>query len=193
MARPRSFDMDTVLDGAMDIFWRQGYMATNLPDLLGAMGLTRGSFYKAFADKQGAYLAALDRYDSQVVDRTVAALQGCTGPTAGHCLGLLFAAPWDPGRGCFICNAMVELGPFEEDVAARTNQMAAKLRDAITQVLVRHGDGDGDDDAGDVALALQEKADLILHLYFGHQAMGKTAAGRDAWPIRLAHILGEER
>ena len=48
MARPRAFDEDVALDGAMHIFWRQGYGATNLPDLLNAMGLTRGSFYKAY-------------------------------------------------------------------------------------------------------------------------------------------------
>ena len=184
MARPRSFDMDTALDGAMDIFWRQGYAATNLPDLLKAMGLTRGSFYKAFVDKQSVYLAALDHYDRKVVDRTVDALVSCDSLSARNCLKILFSVPWDAGRGCFICNAMVELGSTQDEVACRTNRMAERLRDAIRRVLVRFGDAEDDP-------ATQERADLILHLYFGHQAMGKTAEGRASWPIRLAHIFGE--
>ncbi len=71
MARPREFDIEEAVEGAMQIFWRQGYGATNLPDLLTAMGLTRGSFYKAFKDKRAVYLAALQRYDEQVIGGAV--------------------------------------------------------------------------------------------------------------------------
>ena len=71
MARPREFEMDEALEGAMQIFWRQGYGATNLPDLLKAMGLTRGSFYKAFGDKRSVYLEALKRYDENNISAAV--------------------------------------------------------------------------------------------------------------------------
>ena len=71
MARPREFNADDALNGAMEIFWRQGYKATNLPDLLSAMGLTRGSFYKAFHDKRAVYLDVLDLYDESVVQGAV--------------------------------------------------------------------------------------------------------------------------
>jgi TetR/AcrR family transcriptional repressor of nem operon len=188
MARPRSFDVDTALDGAMDIFWRQGYTATNLPDLLTAMGLTRGSFYKAFTDKENVYLAALDQYDRKVVDRTVDALANCESPTPTDCIGLLFSGAKDPGRGCFICNAMVELGPIQSEVSDRTNTMASKLRNGIADVLVRYGAGPK---PGEPAQSVQEKADLILHLYFGHQAMGKASTGRQDWSLQLTHILGQ--
>lgn len=181
MGRPREFDTETALKGAMDIFWRQGYVATNLPDLLDAMGLTRGSFYKAFKDKESVYLTTLDHYDREVVSRTVQALQTCEAETASECLSLIFAAPADPGRGCFICNAMVELGPVQPEVKARTSRMADRLRDAIKGVLIRYGTQDG----------AEETADVILHLYFGHQALGKAAAGRADWPQRLAHVLAE--
>ena len=63
MARPREFDSDTALDGAIDIFWRRGYEGTNLPDLLKAMSLTRGSFYAAYGDKHSVFVAALTRYE----------------------------------------------------------------------------------------------------------------------------------
>ncbi|MCV6546005.1 MAG: TetR/AcrR family transcriptional regulator, partial [Cohaesibacter sp.] len=82
--------MQDALHGAMDIFWVQGYAATNLPDLLKAMGITRGSFYKAFVDKRSVYLAALDFYDQNVVSSAVTLLQNASEPTLTANLMLLF-------------------------------------------------------------------------------------------------------
>lgn len=182
MARPREFDMDVALAGAMDVFWQRGYLGTNLPDLLTAMGLTRGSFYKAFGDKETAYLAALDRYDTQVVDATVAMLAACEGPDANDCLSVLFRNTGNASRGCFICNAMVELAPKNAQVAYKANQMAARLREAIRDVLIRFRPQLDDRQAS-------ELADVILHLYFGHQAMGKAHSAQKDWAVRLQDLL----
>ncbi len=182
MARPREFDPETALKGATDIFWRQGYKATNLPDLLRAMGLTRGSFYKAFRDKESAYLKALDFYDAHVLSGAVARLDACAGPDAWTCLAPLFDGPADARWGCFICNAMVERAPESPEVAARTNAMAARLRDAIAGVLHRCEAGRAGEDR-------EETADLILHLYFGHQAIGRAGAAEVDWATRLHHLL----
>ncbi len=62
MARPREFDLNQVLEKAMDVFWKQGYHATSISDLTEAMGLLRGSVYAAFGDKHQLFLAALERY-----------------------------------------------------------------------------------------------------------------------------------
>jgi len=182
MGRSREFDTDKALDGAMDIFWRQGYGATNLPDLLCAMGITRGSFYKAFLDKETAFLAALDRYDQTVIAAGEAMLGSCPGPRAEDCLVAFFTADPDARRGCFICNAMVELAPENPRVAERTAAMSDRLRRAIRGVLARF-EVSGDDDR------LDATADLILHLYFGHKAMGRGSKPRDDWRVRLAWIL----
>lgn len=184
MARPREFDTDEALKGATEIFWRQGYLATNLPDLLDAMGLTRGSFYKAFSDKENAYLEALDYYDRTVVSVAVRLLAECEGPNASTCLSVMFRTGDAPRRGCFICNAMVELAPVNPDVANRANAMATRLREAIRGVLDRFG-------VFNDPICAAEVADMILHLYFGHQAMGKSTDTRHDWKGRLAALLGE--
>ena len=184
MGRPREFDTDTALQGAMEIFWRQGYLATNLPDLLEAMGLTRGSFYKAFKDKETAYLAALDFYDAAVVSTSVQALQICEAPEPQDCLALLFAPARDPRRGCFICNAMVELAPDNPRVAEKANAMANRLRAAILEVLSRTA---SQTPARDNAAT----ADLILHLYFGFQAMGKAGDTTQDWLAHLHRLLDD--
>jgi len=166
----------------MKIFWQQGYKATNLPDLLMAMGLTRGSFYKAYGDKEAVFLEALDHYDRVVVSRAVDMLDTCEGSTAVDCLTPLFAVKKDGQMGCFICNAMVELAPSNRNVAEKTRQMADRLRQAIAGVLTRFQVGGQAD--------VKETADLILHLYFGHQAMGRSAPGQSDWSRRLAQLLG---
>ena len=46
--RPRSYDPDTVLDRAAQLFWANGFSATSLDDLSAAMGMGRPSIYNAF-------------------------------------------------------------------------------------------------------------------------------------------------
>ncbi|SHH17243.1 transcriptional regulator, TetR family [Cognatiyoonia sediminum] len=184
MARPREFEMESAMEGAMTIFWRQGFRATNLPELLDAMGLTRGSFYKAFEDKESVYLGALDRYDEIVITQTLEKLQGSDAPTASACLEQIFLPSATSKCGCFICNAMVELGPDNPKVAAKTKAMAARLKSGIVRVLEHHG-------IGETPQRRDELGDVVLHLYFGHQAVGKSGAADKDWGATLKRILGE--
>ena len=62
MGRPREFDEDHALARAMEMFWKKGYRNTSVDDLLGAMGIQRGSFYNTFGSKRETYLRAIDRY-----------------------------------------------------------------------------------------------------------------------------------
>ena len=116
MARPREFELDEAVEGAMQIFWRQGYGATNLPDLLLAMGLTRGSFYKAFGDKRSVYLEALKRYDENNISAAVKMLSDAGSGDGVARIEKLFEGAFDGAaleserRGCLVCNAMVETG-----------------------------------------------------------------------------------
>lgn len=74
--RPRSFDRDTALQRAMELFWAKGYEATQLSDLLAAMGINPPSFYAAFGSKQALFREALDLYLSTVGARSMKALSG---------------------------------------------------------------------------------------------------------------------
>lgn len=182
MVRPREFDEDTAIEGAMHIFWRQGYKATNLPDLLHAMNISRGSFYKAFNDKETVYLKALELYDEKILTQSIATLTACSSGRASDCLQLLFAPPPDHKAGCFICNAMVEVAADNPAVADLTTKMVDRLTDAIKTV-IRDRSGLNDEAAS------QNAADLVMHLYFGFQAMGKTSPKQDDWSARLKQIL----
>jgi len=61
--RPRGFDRDLAVQQAMRLFWEQGYEATSLAQLKGAMGgIAPASFYAAFKSKEALFREVLDRY-----------------------------------------------------------------------------------------------------------------------------------
>jgi len=62
----RQFDEDVTIDRAVEVFWRQGYAATSIDDLVRATGLGRGSLYGAFGNKTEFFLRAIDQYRLKV-------------------------------------------------------------------------------------------------------------------------------
>src|SRR5438552_5596703 len=72
--RPRSFDADTAIAQALDVFWELGYAGTTLDAITEATGLNRPSLYNAFGNKHAIYRKALDRYSATYRDAMIAAL-----------------------------------------------------------------------------------------------------------------------
>src|SRR5260370_7424559 len=62
MARPREFDTDAALDGAIAVFREHGFEGTSAQMLVDAMGIGRQSLYTAFGDKWQLYCSAPRRY-----------------------------------------------------------------------------------------------------------------------------------
>jgi len=62
MARTRILDIDSAIETATQLFWRNGYERTSLSDLTQAMGITPPSFYFAFGNKEGLFKQVLARY-----------------------------------------------------------------------------------------------------------------------------------
>lgn len=65
IGRPRTFDRDTALDQAMEVFWRHGYEGATIAQLTEAMGINPPSLYAAFGSKEALLKAALDRYTAR--------------------------------------------------------------------------------------------------------------------------------
>ena len=59
IGRPTEFDRQVALEKSMDLFWRNGYEATSLTDLLREMGIGRQSLYNTFGDKHSLFVEAL--------------------------------------------------------------------------------------------------------------------------------------
>lgn len=71
MARPREFKPETVLDAALDLFWRKGYKACSMADVVKSSGVARYGLYQAFKDKDQLYCAALLQYKERLRERFI--------------------------------------------------------------------------------------------------------------------------
>ncbi len=69
MARPISYDPEAALGRAIDLFWRCGYQAVSVDDLVRTTGLNRHSLYSRYGNKYGLLQAALRRYCEQTIER----------------------------------------------------------------------------------------------------------------------------
>lgn len=139
MPRTIAFDPDAVLDAALDLFWRQGYGATSLPDLEQATGLNRSSLYNTFGPKRDVFYAALDRYRARGA-REVAAMLGAESALDGiaaYLRAMAHAPGQDVQLGCLVANAAVELAPADPDASRRAAEtfegMRNQLRDAVAR------------------------------------------------------------
>lgn len=141
MARPREFDREEVVQKALEVFWRQGYQATSVEELVAATGINRGSLYATFGDKHGLFLEAVERYRSKVTAARLARLEE-PGPVRAR-IAEFFKEMVDfslgEGRllGCLMANSAIELAPHDRDVrlavAAGLGATEAAFRRTLTR------------------------------------------------------------
>jgi TetR/AcrR family transcriptional regulator, transcriptional repressor for nem operon len=147
MARPREFDEDDVLERAMQVFWRRGYQATSLGDLLEAMHLSKSSFYETFGTKRDLLLTALRRYAGSGMSGVIAPLlrKDASRPEIEETLRKMVrhARSAEGRRGCLINSTLAEVAPHDEVVFAATREALAQLESILTAAVAR-GQGKGE-------------------------------------------------
>jgi TetR/AcrR family transcriptional repressor of nem operon len=179
MPRPKSFDQDTVLDQAVQLFWERGYEGTSLADLEAHLGLGRQSLYNAFGDKQTLFLKALERYRSRVGDQRLAELNA---PGAGlDAIRAFFRASVEsltaPGkrRACLVANTILERGSQDPDALLRCNRARSGLERAFRRALAQAKA------SGELpqSLDVEATATLLVIQTYGLGVLSKTGASAD--------------
>lgn len=158
MARRKGFDEEWALEQAMNLFWRQGYEATSVRDLINGLGISSSSLYATFGDKRDVYLAALARYRHRELDqvRLTLAESASARETIGRFfMGLIDALLADETqRGSFTLNAAVERGAIDQDVAEQLRRHFDDLTDLLADFLAgaqSRGEIPADHDPEDLA------------------------------------------
>lgn len=175
MPRTKAFDPDEALDRAMQLFWRQGYEATSVQELVDHMGINRFSLYDTFGCKHELFLAALDRYRDQVVTLGLRVLEG---PRSGlEAIRRYFAGALDSvsarggWRGCLMTNTAVEVAPHDRPTAARVRAHLERQERAFYRQLERAREA-GELSSGD------DLQDLARYLTGAAQGLGVLAKAR---------------
>lgn len=176
--RPREFDIDASLDGAILVFRKRGYHATSVEDLCSAMNLTAGSIYKAFKDKRTVFLAAFDRYTSQRSTQLQVRLKDKTSGLDKIRAVLHFYAESSSGNegthGCLVAASATALATFDEEMANRVEDTLLRL-ERMLRDFVREGQEDG---SVSPAIDTFAAARSLLCLLQGFRVIGKLGRSR---------------
>lgn len=156
MARPLEFDRPRAVNRGLALFWRKGYQATTLSELLEVMEIGRSSFYAAFTDKRSFFIQCLDLWAArtrELLDRAraekppVDALQEFL--ERGF-VGLKGDAKvnW----GCMLVNTVLETAGVDDDLAARASHHLGEMQ-RVFQACLREA-GASPSQAGELAAML---------------------------------------
>ncbi|TAL98091.1 MAG: TetR/AcrR family transcriptional regulator [Rhodanobacter sp.] len=124
MARTIEFNPASARDNALVLFWRKGYQATSLADLLEAMAISRSSFYATFVDKRSLFLACLDLF----AQRTIGMLAQARAELPPlEALQTFYARNFVGARGnrsrwgCMLVNTALEMADVDDELSARAS------------------------------------------------------------------------
>jgi len=141
MARPREFDIETVLMQSMNVFWMKGYKATSLEDLMNATQLNKQSLYCAFGDKRSLFLKVLEFYRTQRLASLETNLsKGDNVLEAVHQVlkSSIIREPEDERPpGCLYVSTALEFGSFDAEITQEVNKMFEKFEALLTHVVER--------------------------------------------------------
>jgi TetR/AcrR family transcriptional repressor of nem operon len=171
--RPREFDLETAVAHAVEVFRAHGYNGTSVQDLEAGTGLARGSLYKAFGDKHALFMAALDHYTNQSLQRLADDL-GQAGPAREAIRNALMAyarrAADGQCRGCLVTAAAMEMMPQDAAVSALITRQFRRIQDLFAAAVIRGQAG------GEIGRTHDERAiaQLMLCTIHGLRILGKT-------------------
>ncbi len=121
MPRAKQFKEETVLEKAMELFWKKGYHATSMDELVNYVGVNRASLYGSFkGGKLELYERALRHYQQKMTDASLRELNPDR-PVAESIRAMLQRAvqqaATDPdGKGCFMVNSTTEMAPLNDQL-----------------------------------------------------------------------------
>jgi TetR/AcrR family transcriptional repressor of nem operon len=136
--RPKSFNDNDALERAMRVFWRSGYDATSLDDLLRVMEIPRQSLYRTFGDKRTLFLKALKFYGNRLSE-TISHILQIDGPATDK-VDALFKL-WSEGvtspegNGCMMQNTCGQSVMREKEVVTLLMEHQQLMTDALEKVL----------------------------------------------------------
>tara|TARA_R110002153_G_scaffold18021_2_gene62946 strand:+ start:7662 stop:8246 length:585 start_codon:yes stop_codon:yes gene_type:complete len=160
IGRPRQFNTEKAIEQAMQQFWRGGYTATSLQNLLDSMRISKSSLYQSFGNKENLFIRCLDNYQATFNKTLSELLKSSTS-------GLMFIeqllesviqeANNSERKGCLLVNTANELGVKDPLITATIERGFNAVRITIKKALekaILEGD-------------LSEKSDLDdLSAYF---------------------------
>jgi AcrR family transcriptional regulator len=142
VGRPRNFDIEQVLDKAVRLFWRHGYEATSMSDLVTELGVGAPSLYAAFGNKAQLFAAVVERYAATVSCTSYASVEDCELTTYEAIRELLMRtarlfSETETPAGCLIVSAAAAVSPASAAIEQLLRDKRLGLERGIAERLRR--------------------------------------------------------
>ncbi|WP_026019841.1 TetR/AcrR family transcriptional regulator [Komagataeibacter europaeus] len=189
--RPRVFDEAEFLNGAIALFSAAGFSGVGINALTEATGLTVGSVYKAYRDKEGVFVKALEHYIA-LREVQIAALFEKAGNGRAKIEALLrlyvdLSLGKEGKLGCMVVAGIADLDQVGRAAELLRAQLSAR-RTLLTR-LVTEGQRDG---SVVTRGAPQIVAEVLLALLQGMRVVGKgerLTEDADAFVVHALSVL----
>jgi TetR/AcrR family transcriptional regulator, transcriptional repressor for nem operon len=175
MPRNKAFQEEDVLERAMQVFWKKGYNATSMEDLVTGMGINRASLYDTFGDKKQLFLKILAFYQNQS-NRNIQAVMALKKPSPKAQLIAFAEFLMDESlesqepRGCLLANATSEMALLDADICQFvTNNVY--LFEKTFENLIQEGQALGEFKAN---ISPQYAATFLSNFLYGVRTVSKT-------------------
>lgn len=132
MGRPKTFDTEKVMDGAVDCFWSHGYEATSVRDLADYMGIGGASLYNTFGDKRTLFVSALEHYANRTSRERITRLESRGRPRQAieaFLAEVIERSLGDPARkGCLFVNASLDVVSHDAELGEVVSGYLEEIR-----------------------------------------------------------------
>jgi TetR/AcrR family transcriptional repressor of nem operon len=163
MARKKEYIEDEVIEKAMNLFWKNGYVTSSMQMLEKEMGINKFSIYSSFGNKNGVFIESLKCY-RQKINKLISTLKssenGVLGTKQFFYDFIDFTNETEFGKGCLVSNTANEI---RENTDKRIKVILLNYTDELKQVFC---DSLSQDKTKDNT-TLEQQADFLIISMFG--------------------------
>lgn len=143
--RPHIYDNSELIQKAQEIFWKKGYTATSLHDLLTITGAGSGSFYNTFkGGKKQVFKEAMSQRRQAFIDFK-SELEKSESPI--HLIKDFFRTIAEENeashlKGCIIANTVVEMTYVDKDLEHEAVNILKEVEEMYTEAIRKAQEND---------------------------------------------------
>ncbi len=189
MPRVKKFNEEETLNKAMCLFWRNGFHATSMQDLVNYLGINRASIYDTYGGKKELFDKAFAHYRTTNRQQLQAFLESQEsvkkGVRALFESGISEAACDAERKGCFVINVATELVPNDTEMLNVINENKAFMIATFENFLKKGVD------SGEISATknIQNLASLLHTFFNGIKVVSKTDADEKALLASVDTVL----
>ncbi len=171
---------EELLDIASELFYRQGFGATGVKQIIDVAGIAKGTFYSHFESKEEVGVEWLKKRHAIWNDWLKAKLEDAKNPKAKVLAIFEFLESWmseSNFRGCAFLNTLAEIPdgehPMRREIAAHKKGLQELMQSLAAEHFV-----------GKTSSFVRQKGTVLFLLFEG--SLIEAENFRDAWPIAAA-------